>query len=61
MTNTVATCGMDEQRESDEDDVPQLSEHAMAALMDFYAEQQAGDKLEHNSAVKENWVRILNI
>jgi len=49
---------MDEQRESDEDDVPQLSEQAIAALMEFYAEQQAGDKLEHNSAVKEDWVRI---
>jgi len=52
---------MDKEQESDEDDVPQLSEHAMAALMEFYAEQQVGDKLEHNSAVKENWVRILNI
>jgi len=52
---------MDGERESDEDDVPQLSEHAMAALMEFYTEQNVGDKAEQNSKVKENWVRILNI
>ena len=41
---------------SEDDDTPRLSEHAMAALMEFYAEQDAVEKAENKSSVAENWV-----
>lgn len=47
---------MDSDHLSEDDDAPKLSEHAMAALMEFYAEQNATEKAEENSTVTENWV-----
>ena len=47
---------MDDDQLSEDDDTPQLSEHAMAALMEFYTEQSAIEKTEHNSTIAENWV-----
>lgn len=41
---------------SEDDDTPSLSEHAMAALMEFYTEQDAVEKAEKNSSLTENWV-----
>ena len=41
---------------SEDDDTPRLSEHAMAALTEFYAEQDAVEKAGKNFAVTENWV-----
>lgn len=47
---------MDDENFNEDDDTPKLSEHAMAALMEFYEEQNAIEKTAHNSAVAENWV-----
>ena len=47
---------MDSDQLSEDDDTPKLSEHAMAALMEFYAEQSAVEQTEQNSTVAENWV-----
>ena len=47
---------MDSDQLSDDDDAPKLSEHAMAALMEFYAEQNDMEKAEQSSTVTENWV-----
>ena len=47
---------MDSEQLNEDDDTPKLSEHAMAALMEFYAEQNAIEKAEQNHAVTENWV-----
>jgi len=47
---------MDIDQSSGDDDTPQLSDHAMAALMEFYAEQNAIVETEHGSTVNENWV-----
>jgi hypothetical protein len=48
--------------ESDEDDTPQLSDHALAALQEFYREQQAvqGEEAAGGEAslISENWVII---
>ncbi len=42
--------------DADDDDPPQLSAHALAALQEFYAEQaQAGTS--HTRIVSEDWVR----
>ena len=47
---------MDGEQLGEEDDTPKLSEHAMAALIEFYAEQDAKEKTEQDSTVTENWV-----
>lgn len=47
---------MDDNQSSEDDEMPKLSEHAMAALMEFYAEKNATDKKEQNSTLAENWV-----
>ena len=45
--------------DSDDDDVPQLSQNAMAALQEFYAErtssQQATEEVS-SPVIEENWV-----
>lgn len=46
---------MDDENFNEDDDTPKLSEHAMAALMEFYEEQNALEKTAHNAAVAENW------
>lgn len=53
---------------ADDDEVPQLSAHSLAALQEFYAEQQEqqqqlidakqGDMKDVD--LKEDWVRFLN-
>lgn len=47
---------MDGEQLSEDDDAPKLSEHAVAALMEFYAEQNAKDEGDQSSTVTENWV-----
>lgn len=42
---------------SSSDDEPRLSEHAMAALREFYAERVALEERRENSEVEEDWVR----
>lgn len=47
--------------DSDDDDVPQLSSHALAALQEFYAEQKQhpdpnGDDKYNIGVIEENWV-----
>ena len=39
-----------------DDDEPKLSEHAIAALRQFYAEQNDTSKNLENNMPKENWV-----
>ena len=44
---------------SDDDDIPQLSAHALAALQEFYHEEkqkQEKASFEGNTNVEENWV-----
>ncbi len=41
---------------SDDEDPPQLSAHALAALQEFYVEQQAGGNPDESTKVAENWV-----
>lgn len=47
--------------DSEDDDTPQLSSHALAALQEFYAEQKqstnpgGGDKY-NVGVIEENWV-----
>lgn len=49
---------------SSDDDTPQLSAHALAALQDFYQEQKEMEQMESdpsNSTVfQENWVQLLS-
>ena len=47
---------MDSHQLRGDDDAPKLSEQAMAALMEFYADQSAIEKAKENSTVAENWV-----
>ena len=46
--------------ESDDDDIPQLSAHALAALQDFYNEQEQRDDVspsqENAVNIDEDWV-----
>lgn len=47
--------------DSDDDDVPQLSSHTVAALQEFYAEQKqhpdpSGDDKYIIGVIEENWV-----
>ncbi|GAA6094659.1 EEF1A lysine methyltransferase 1 [Tachysurus ichikawai] len=48
-------------REEEDDDVPQLSAAALAALQEFYEENEAGTTaLSHSytvGAIQEDWVR----
>ena len=45
---------MESDNESDDDDVPQLSAHALAALQDFYDDQKTLTSEENN--LGEDWV-----
>ena len=40
-----------------DDDEPQLSAHALAALKEFYAEQNVSTETSENAMPRENWVR----
>ena len=42
--------------ESDDDDIPQLSAHALAALQDFYDEQKILALEENTLKIDEDWV-----
>ncbi len=42
-----------------DDDQPQLSAHALAALQEFYAEQAAQNDNTSQEMPKEDWVRRL--
>ena len=45
--------------ESDGDDPPRLSSHALAALQEFYSEQQSvllGGEAAEAAVISENWV-----
>ena len=54
--------------DSDDDDPPQLSAHALAALQEFYAEQSAKSNEEHQAMeaggasktgiIQEDWVSV---
>lgn len=51
-----------EMSDSEDDGVPQLSSHALAALQEFYAEQEqhagpGGDDKDSIGVIEENWVR----
>jgi hypothetical protein len=50
-----------EMSESEDDDIPQLSSHTLAALQEFYAEQKQsvnprGDDKYNVGVIEENWV-----
>ena len=47
---------MDSDNESDDDDIPQLSAHALAALQDFYDEQKTFALEENTFKIDEDWV-----
>lgn len=52
---------MSDRDDDSDDDVPQLSAAALAALQEFYTENEAGHSALRDSytvgAVKEDWVR----
>ena len=43
--------------EDDDEDRPELSAHALAALQEFYAEQQAALEDGGATSISEDWVR----
>lgn len=47
---------MESDNESDDDDIPQLSAHALAALQDFYDERNTLATEETTLEIGEDWV-----
>lgn len=53
---------MSDREEEEDDDVPQLSAAALAALQEFYAESEAGHAVQRRSytvgTITEDWVSV---
>ena len=55
-----------EMSDSEDDDVPRLSSHALAALQEFYSEQKqqsdpGGDDKYNIGIIEENWVSAFHV